>query len=137
MEKAINYFLKGNGTSNTYVNTIKKCIIKLNSTYKSESKDSEGLYEKLFDFNNSEILTKLGKDYEFGYNVKQDLKKALKCYIKAAQIGDSFEEYYRVIYFCVQYEDAIENSLQIAKEYAGKVNDLFKKIETTFDELFS
>ena len=111
-----------------------KCIDELTEMYKKESKSIEDLYEKLFDVKSKKILSKLGKDYEYGYNVKKDLKKAFSCYQKSAEIGYSEREYFMVVYFCVQYADVIENSFQIAKEYANKIMEE-KKFET-LDELF-
>ena len=140
-EKAMEYFLKNKKPSNYYVEKILNCLDRLNEIYKNENKNIEELYERLIEFNSSKILTKLGEDYERGNSVKQDLNKSFKCYLRIAEIQPSEQTYTKVIDFCSQYGDKIENSSQFAEKYSSKIvdikeNPIQKDLEDKFDELF-
>ena len=143
-EKAMEYFLKNKKTSNYYVEKILKCLDRLNEIYIKENRNIEELYEKLIEFNSKKILIKLEEDYENGNNIKQDLNKALKCYSKIAEIEPSEQTYSKVIDFCNNYANNIENSQKIVEEYSNKMANIKnkenmtiqKKLEDKIDEVF-
>ncbi len=143
-EKAMECFLKNKKPSDYYAEKILKCLEKLNEIYKNENKSIEELYEKLIEFSSYKILIKLEEDYENGNNVKQDLNKSLKCYLKTAEIDPSEQIYYKVIDFCNEYANNIENSQKIVEEYSDKIANIKnkenmpiqKKLESRIDEIF-
>lgn len=145
-EKAMEYFLKNKNPSDYYEEKILKCLDRLNEVYINENKNKslEELYEKLIEFNSYKILTKLEEDYENGNNVKKDLNKSLKCYLKMAEREPSEQIYSKIIDLCNNYADYIENSERIVEEYSDKIVNIKdkenmpiqKKLEGRIDEIF-
>ena len=133
-EKAMEYFLKNKNPSNYYTNKILKCMDCLIEIYKTEHKSIENLYEKLSEFNSCKILLKLGEDYEKGYNVKQDLNKSLKCYLKIARMENSKVAYFKIVDFCKKYENNIKNSAELIEEYSRKIETFGDEV-STFEKL--
>ena len=107
------------------------CLIEI---YKTEHKSIENLYEKLSEFNSCKILLKLGEDYEKGYNVKQDLNKSLKCYLKIARMENSKVAYFKIVDFCKKYENNIKNSAELIEEYSRKIETFGDEV-STFEKL--